>query len=122
MFSPKLELYFYYFNLFFAQVFGIVDDSIYIGKTKGYNMNTELIFLKSNDPELVKAWENFPDKVMENKVYGEVLQYMGTVLEDGAIRHEFRHRAIPKTNERKYWHIPASKNFTPILFMAIKNS
>ena len=85
-------------------------------------MEAQLIFLKHNDPELIKAWSNFPDKVMENKQYGEVLQYVGTVLEHGKVRHEFRHRAIPTTNERKYWHIAASGNFTPQLFMLIKSA
>jgi hypothetical protein len=43
----------------------------------------------------------------------EVLQYLGTVLApNGSIWHEFRHRALPGTNERKYWKIPATLRFT----------
>lgn len=73
-------------------------------------MENKLFFLESTDPEFTKAFESFPDKVMHNPVYGEVLQYMGTVIEPtGAMRHEFRHRAMPDTNQRKYWHIPVSE-------------
>jgi hypothetical protein len=72
----------------------------------------KLTFLSSKDPELAFAWSYFSDKRMENKEYGEVLQYMGTVLTpENTIRHEFRHRAVPGTNKRQYWGIPASPQF-----------
>jgi hypothetical protein len=74
-------------------------------------METKILFLDSKDPEFNYAFSHFEDPVMHNKQYGEVLQYMGTVFYPEGIKHEFRHRAIPGTNERKYWKIPASPAF-----------
>jgi len=72
----------------------------------------KLTFLDHNNSEFIFAFQHFVDPVMENKEYGEVLQYVGTVLEPGGlVHHEFRHRALPIGNERKYWHIQASKRF-----------
>lgn len=86
-----------------------------------------LVALSQEDPEWNYMFRAFNDPVMHNKEYGEVLQYMGTVITpkakkdflgetivnilDYEARHEFRHRAVPGTNERKYWHIPASLDF-----------
>lgn len=78
----------------------------------------KLIFLEQDDPEMQKAWNYFPDKQMYNAEYGEVLQYMGTVVARlgetrHAVggRHEFRHRAVPLTNERKYYSVPLGTEF-----------
>lgn len=78
----------------------------------------KIIFLELNHPELAWAWNMFPDKSMYNDTYGESLQYMGTVLDADTyvVHHEFRHRAVPGTNQRKYWHIHASLKFSPIDF------
>lgn len=75
-------------------------------------MENKLIFLDRNDPEFTKAFNNFADKEMYNPTYGERLQYMGTVIEaNGSIAHQFRHRALPSTNQRKYWQFEASQDF-----------
>lgn len=75
-------------------------------------METKLIFLDQTDPEFTVAFSHFEDPVMYNDRYGESLQYLGTVIEPvGAVRHEFRHRAVPGTDERKYWHIEPSVQF-----------
>lgn len=72
----------------------------------------KLIFLEQKDPEINYMFMTFPDPVMRNEEYCECLQYMGTVLfTNGDIKHQFRHRAIPGTNERKYWNIQPSANF-----------
>jgi hypothetical protein len=71
-----------------------------------------LIFVEHTDPEFSYAFCQFPDPVMRNETYCESLQYMGTVITpNDVIYHEFRHRAVPGTNERKYWRIPASPSF-----------
>lgn len=57
------------------------------------------------------AWGQFPDSAMYNAEYGESLQYMGTWLIGGKWVHQFRHRAIPGLNERRYWNVPASAGF-----------
>ena len=75
-------------------------------------MNEKLTFLDREDIEFTFAFASFEDKEMYNKVYGECLQYMGTVLDvENGLTHEFRHRAIPGTNERKYWRVKASNDF-----------
>lgn len=75
-------------------------------------MDNKLFFLESSDPEFTHAFSAFPDKVMHNKEYCESLQYMGTVLfANGEVKHQFRHRAVPVTNERKYWNIEPSATF-----------
>ena len=72
----------------------------------------KLTFLERTNPEFTFAFQHFVDPEMYNKEYGECLQYMGTVLaSNGLVHHEFRHRAIPITNQRQYWKIPASKRF-----------
>lgn len=73
----------------------------------------KLIFVERTDPEFNFMFSHFVDPVMRNELYLESLQYMGTVLEvnSGRIFHEFRHRAVPGTNERKLWQIEASPNF-----------
>ncbi len=78
----------------------------------------ELIFIDRDNPEFNRMFSYFPDKVMENKLYSEILQYMGTVIERDKIKgsilqiyHQFRHRALPETNERKYWNLLASNFF-----------
>ena len=72
----------------------------------------KLTFINRDNPEFTFMFQSFVDPVMENKEYGEVLQYVGTVLApNGLVHHEFRHRCNPLTNQRQYWHIPASKRF-----------
>jgi len=78
-------------------------------------MKTKLLFLESKDKEMIVAWSNFADPVMRNEQFCESVQYMGTVIRDalGALQvvHQFRHRALPVTNERKYWEYKASPAF-----------
>lgn len=71
-------------------------------------MTTQGIFLEPGDEELARAWGLFADPGMHNEEFGESLQYMGTWQLAGGWTHQFRHRAIPGTNERKYWNIPVS--------------
>lgn len=76
----------------------------------------DLIAISPKDPEWNCMFSAFTDTVMLNKECGEVLQYMGTVVEryQGKIQsiyHEFRHRAVPGTNQRKYWKIGATPDF-----------
>lgn len=82
------------------------------------SVKQDLIFVDHEDQEFKRMFDYFPDQVMENKIYREVLQYMGTVIERNKltgnilqIYHEFRHRALPETNERKYWKLLASNFF-----------
>jgi hypothetical protein len=84
-----------------------------------------LVFVPTNNPEIDRAFREAGngDPEMYNEQYGEYLQYMGTVIAptinyvlnmacpDYDVWHEYRHRAIPGTNERKYWQIPASYKF-----------
>ncbi len=42
---------------------------------------------------------------------GETWQYMGTYETDLKISHQFRHRRHPKTSDRQYIYIEASKVF-----------
>jgi cyclophilin family peptidyl-prolyl cis-trans isomerase len=75
--------------------------------------NNRLFFIEMDDPEVDNVFKkHFPDS-MYNEVYGEVIQYMGTVQNKltGEVWHEFRHRAVPGTNERKYWKINPSSEF-----------
>jgi len=74
-------------------------------------------FLPNTDPELQRAWRQFPDPVMEDQATGECLQYMGTVLRwDGhTYQHEFRHRCLPTTQKRTSWLIPAAEGWQPPL-------
>jgi hypothetical protein len=75
-------------------------------------MDNKLFFIDNTDPEFTIMFGNFADPVMRNEEYLESLQYMGTVVEpSGRIRHQFRHRAVPVTNERKYWEIIPSVSF-----------
>lgn len=75
-------------------------------------METKLFFVEHADPEFKIMFSHFPDPVMRNEEYLESLQYMGTVLyPSGKVEHQFRHRAVPVTNERKYWKIDPSPEF-----------
>ena len=84
-----------------------------------------LIFLDSKSDEIVAAFNRAGngDPVMLNTSFGEVLQYMGTVVEvaDHRVYHEFRHRAVPGTDQRKYWRIPASPECKLALLDTTKN-
>jgi hypothetical protein len=80
---------------------------------KEHSIMTDLYFIAGEDKEWDFVWSHFPDKVMYNAQYGEVLQYMGSICRNGHFLHEFRHRAIPGTNERKYWKVPASPGWDP---------
>lgn len=73
-------------------------------------MLTAGLFLLPDDPELQRAWATFPDPVMA--CHGERLEYLGTVFYD-IWRHCFRHRRMPGTHQRLYWHVPASEGWTP---------
>ena len=80
------------------------------------NWTDQLLFINETDPEWKFMFSAFSDPLMENRSNGEVLEYMGTVVERYCgkiqkIRHEFRHRACPTDGQRKYWHIPASGDF-----------
>lgn len=93
-------------------------------------MEAKVLLLDVKDPEIVRAFKVISpeDPVMYNKQWGECLQYHGTVIEpierveyspiagelkflDYKVYHSFRHRAVPETNERKYWNIPASLSY-----------
>lgn len=82
-------------------------------------MGKTIEFLLNDDPELQVAWQQFEDPVMHNPATGEYLQYMGTVARpgdgfvDGGYVHQFRHRAVPGTNTRQYWNIPATHGWKP---------
>lgn len=59
------------------------------------------------------AWSAFTDREMYNGELGEALQYMGSVKRGSGWKHEFRHRAVPGTNQRQYWSMPASEGWVP---------
>lgn len=73
-----------------------------------------IAFLAPTDPEWERAWSTFPDREMWNADACEALQYMGSAQTmQGYWRHEFRHRAVPGTNERRYWYVTASEGWEP---------
>jgi hypothetical protein len=74
-----------------------------------------IYFVDHDDPEHAAMWRRFDDPIMLNDQYAECLQYMGTVPLDQATPyvHEFRHRAVPGTNQRQYWRVPCSRGWTP---------
>lgn len=76
-------------------------------------MARQLVFLTHEDPEWIVMFSFFEDPEMYNEQYCECLQYMGTVIVDGGahIEHQFRHRAVPGTNERRYWKVAPSNAF-----------
>ena len=76
---------------------------------------TRFAFLAPDEPEWEVAWSHFdPDRVRWNEAYHEALQYLGSVQTlQGYWRHEFRHRAVPGTNERQYWYITATEGWQP---------
>ena len=79
-------------------------------------MATQGIFLDPDNPELRKAWAQFPDPAMYNDAMDEALQYMGTIglaSQPGVYVHQFRHRAVPRTNQRHYWNIVATEGWQP---------
>jgi hypothetical protein len=72
------------------------------------------MILDRTDPELVWAWGHFADPEMVDAASGECLQYMGTAQQpDGSWSHCFRHRSLPGTGARRYWHIPARQGWRP---------
>ena len=73
----------------------------------------ELFFVNGEDPEYDEMWSHFPDKVMLNEKFGEVLQYMGTINLNGRYYHEFRHRSLPGSNQRGYYRISATDRWDP---------
>ena len=86
-------------------------------------MHTKIYWLSTEDPEWNAAWSAFPDPELYNEQYGERLQYMGTVARcteaDGwpsgatIYVHEFRHRALPGSNQRWYAAVPATRGWRP---------
>lgn len=84
-----------------------------------------LIFLDPRSDEVTAAFNKAGngDPVMHNATFGEVLQYMGTVVEaaDERVYHEFRHRAVPGTDQRRYWRIPATPECMVALVENTKN-
>lgn len=77
----------------------------------------KIYWLSTEDPEWDKAWSSFRDRDMYNAAYGESLQYMGTIevpgIGAGHYFHEFRHRAVPRTNQRQYWKVLATDGWYP---------
>lgn len=74
-----------------------------------------VVMLDRTDPELLRAWSAFPDPEMVDDVSGECLQYLGTAQQlDGSWHHCFRHRSLPGTGARRYWHLPASPGWQPL--------
>lgn len=73
------------------------------------------IWLDPEDPEWTYAWDKAvpgQDK-LEEHIYGEVWQYLGTWKLDGRWVHTFRHRMHPKTNQRIVRNVPVSPDFNP---------
>jgi hypothetical protein len=72
-------------------------------------------WLAREDPEWAHAWRHFPDPVMAHPVSGECLQYLGSVqyLGRGWV-HVFRHRQVPGSDQRQYWHVLASVGWQPV--------
>lgn len=81
----------------------------------------EMHLVDQSDPEWERMWNRFPDPVMYNPDYGESLQYMGTFPNpeyggrpgEARYYHDFRHRSVPRTHERRIWKIPASLGWRP---------
>ena len=77
-------------------------------------MSTKIYWLSIEDPEWDAAWSHFPDPVLYNAQYGESLQYMGTIaVHQVGYVHEFRHRAMPATNQRQYWRFLCTPGWQP---------
>jgi hypothetical protein len=71
-------------------------------------------WLERTDPEWARAWSHFPDPVMAHPASGECLQYMGSAQYPGlGWVHIFRHRQMPGSDQRQYWHVPASVGWKP---------
>lgn len=82
---------------------------------------TKIYWLRTEDPEWDTAWSQFSDPTLYNAEYHESLQYMGTVAvpgdgwtDLGGYAHQFRHRAMPGTNERRYWTFRCSPGWHPL--------
>jgi len=72
-------------------------------------------WLKRDDPEWARAWSHFPDPVMEHPASGECLQYLGSTQTPGCgWVHVFRHRQVPGSDRRQYWHVLASVGWQPV--------
>jgi hypothetical protein len=74
----------------------------------------DAVFLSSEEPELVRAWQTFPDPVLAHPS-GEVLQYMETVRRGTGWAHVFRHRCHPATGERTSWRVEAPRGWLPTM-------
>lgn len=74
------------------------------------------------EAEWDRMWEavarTYGDASCLDETTGEQWQYMGSVY-DNALpqingwRHEFRHRNLPETGKRTYFHVGASAGWTP---------
>jgi hypothetical protein len=72
-------------------------------------------WLAREDPEWARAWSHFPDPVLAHPASGECLQYMGSALYPGrGWVHIFRHRQVPGSAQRHYWHVPAAGGWRPV--------
>lgn len=71
-------------------------------------------WLEPDDPEWQRAWNYFPDPVLEHPESGECLEYMGSTQEpERGWVHVFRHRQMPTSHHRHYWRIKASAGWKP---------
>lgn len=77
-----------------------------------------------DDAEWDAMWrvvaEQYGDASCLDKETGEQWQYMGSIADDGCRittiigwRHEFRHRNLPLTGKRTYFHVGASAGWQP---------
>ena len=76
------------------------------------SMPRDRAYLPQDNPELLAAWQHFPDPVLAHPT-GEVLEYMGSTKTAAGWVHTFRHRCHPETGERRYWHLPATPGWAP---------
>jgi len=68
----------------------------------------------------LKLWEEngkpldkhmVPDFSEYNEQYNEVWQYMGTLDKSDHLEHQFRHRAHPSDNQRRYVSVTTSEDY-----------
>ena len=72
---------------------------------------SDVVCLDEGDPELRRAWNTFPDPVMEHQ--GEGWQYMATRQREGVWQHCFRHRYHPQTKTRTNAEVNAAPGWEP---------
>lgn len=90
-------------------------------------MEDTIYFVKDNTTEWDYMWLQLGNHPLNDKLHGKIgskkdptvayndgecWEYMDTGLYDGKLKHCFRHRFHPKTEQREYAHVDVSKDFS----------